>query len=193
MLQNENKPKKAWLWSWASVPRWFVIFCPEMTSTKMPNLSCRNHHLHLQPWFKHPPRSTKHQMHLLQLSILPFEVMMINAYCSGLTRGLLGHFENSHFHSNMHKLVAANDFQDHIKSFSSHGWRKKMFSWQKNWILVFCSHPGISDFLLELAAIRFPFTFFCSNILPQCTIFRKNLHWKEKGKFLRKNFHKILV
>ena len=32
--------------------------------TKMLNLSCMNYQFHLQPWFKPPPRSTKHQMHL---------------------------------------------------------------------------------------------------------------------------------
>ena len=73
-----------------------------------------------------------------------------------------------HFHSNLLIYIAANNWQDYIKSFSIHGWRKILFSWPKRDIIFLLSSWDIAILFdrlhrFELGAIRFPRIFFNSN------------------------------
>ena len=73
-----------------------------------------------------------------------------------------------HFHSNSSIHIAASNWQDYIKPFSIHGWRKILFSWPKRDIIFLLSSWDIAILFdrlhrFELGAIRFPRIFFNSN------------------------------
>ena len=64
--------------------------------------------------------------------------------------------------------IAANNWQDYIKPWSIHGWRKILFSWPKRDIIFLLSSWDIAILFdrlhrFELGAIRFPRIFFNSN------------------------------